>query len=57
MDGKYIIHRWCETQERVPKPTRPIRLTDISPVQHDDVYGMDGKYIGWAVLKVGNIKN
>ena len=30
-------------RERVPKPTTPMRLTDISSVQQDD--GMDGKYI------------
>ena len=32
-------------RERVPKPTTPMRLTDISSVQHDEDDGMDGKYI------------
>ena len=32
-------------RERMPKPTTPMRLTDISSVQHDEDDGMDGKYM------------
>ena len=50
----WMVSTWCiggvKPRERVPKPTTPMRLTDISSVQHDDDDdddddGMDGKYI------------